>query len=346
MKRTNGLERGYLVKHPASGVDIEWLVTDQLGTPRMIADQTGALSGVKRHDYLPFGEELYAGISGRTTQQGYTGDSLRQKFTQYERDNETNLDFAESRYYSSLMGRFTSPDESFADQEEDDPQSWNLYTYVRNNPLRFIDSTGEGHIDPKTGIYVGDKDGECEDGLCWDEKNQAWVDNVPVNGGTVHETYDQTSSTPLIAGGVLAWNFSPPPVKLATAGMGVLIGVAALAAYFDRDMLHLPAPFVGPFTIVNPTKIDIVGPLPPPVSSKNKSRDNKRKADGLITAAAVELGKLMSDPPGPGGPGDHHKEEIKAMLDRAKRLVERFVGKSKADRLKKIDEIDKAVGRH
>jgi len=263
MKRTNGLERGYLVKQPASGVDIEWLVTAQLGTPRMIADQTGALSGVKRHDYLPFGEELYAGISGRTTQQGYTGDSLRQKFTQYERDNETNLDFAESRYYSSLMGRFTSPDESFADQEEDDPQSWNLYTYVRNNPLRFIDSTGEGHIDPKTGIYVGDKDGECEDGLCWDEKNQAWVDNVPVNGGTVHETYDQTSSTPLIAGGVLAWNFSPPPVKLATAGMGVLIGVAALAAYFDRDMLHLPAPFVGPFTIVNPTKIDIVGPLPP-----------------------------------------------------------------------------------
>jgi hypothetical protein len=30
---------------------LNWLVTDQLGTPRMIFDQTGSLAGVKRHDY-------------------------------------------------------------------------------------------------------------------------------------------------------------------------------------------------------------------------------------------------------------------------------------------------------
>ena len=29
-----------------------WLVADQLGTPRMVVDKTGALSNVKRHDYL------------------------------------------------------------------------------------------------------------------------------------------------------------------------------------------------------------------------------------------------------------------------------------------------------
>ncbi len=40
---------------------INWLVADHLGTPRMIADQTGSLAGIKRHDYLPFGEELFAG---------------------------------------------------------------------------------------------------------------------------------------------------------------------------------------------------------------------------------------------------------------------------------------------
>ena len=41
-----------------SSVDLRWMITDQLGTPRMILDQSGSLANVSRHDYLPFGEEL------------------------------------------------------------------------------------------------------------------------------------------------------------------------------------------------------------------------------------------------------------------------------------------------
>jgi len=56
-------------------------VSDQLGTPRMIFDQSGSLATVSRHDYLPFGEELFAGTGGRTTAQGYSAsDGVRQKF--------------------------------------------------------------------------------------------------------------------------------------------------------------------------------------------------------------------------------------------------------------------------
>jgi len=33
----------------------------------MIAERTGSLAGIKRHDYLPFGEELYMNTGGRTT---------------------------------------------------------------------------------------------------------------------------------------------------------------------------------------------------------------------------------------------------------------------------------------
>lgn len=75
----------------------------------------------------------------------------------------------------------------------------------------------------------------------------------------------------------------------------------------------------------------------------SQSKDNKKKADGLIAAAATELGKLMSDLPGPGGPGDHHKKEIKAILDRARRLAERLTGKNTTDRIKQIEEIEKAA---
>ena len=126
-----------------TGVDIRWLVTDQLGTARIVLDQSGLLTAVSRHDYLPFGEELNAGVGGRTTGQGYTGtDGLRQQFTVYERDVETSLDYAQARYYASKHGRFTTPDRPFADQSTVNAQSWNLYIYVRNNPLVMIDPTG------------------------------------------------------------------------------------------------------------------------------------------------------------------------------------------------------------
>jgi hypothetical protein len=47
---------------------------------------------------------------------------------------------------SSAQGRFTSPDEPLADQSAGDPQSWNLYSYVRNNPLKNIDPSGQDCI--------------------------------------------------------------------------------------------------------------------------------------------------------------------------------------------------------
>lgn len=40
------------------------------------------------------------------------------------------------------MGRFTTSDLPFADQHANDPQSWNLYAYGRNNPLKYVDRTG------------------------------------------------------------------------------------------------------------------------------------------------------------------------------------------------------------
>ena len=80
----------------ATTVTLNWLVADQLGTPRMIFDKSGNLSATRRHDYLPFGEELIVGQGARTAALGYTGDAMRQKFTQYERDIETGLDFAKA----------------------------------------------------------------------------------------------------------------------------------------------------------------------------------------------------------------------------------------------------------
>ncbi|HEX8293586.1 MAG TPA: RHS repeat-associated core domain-containing protein, partial [Pyrinomonadaceae bacterium] len=127
-----------------AATDVRWLVTDHLGTPRMVVDRTGSLGGVSRHDYIPFGEELFAGVGGRATTQGYTAvDNTRQKFTGKERDGETGLDYFGARYFSSSQGRFLGADDFSKDSHIGDPQSWNKYCYVRNNPLKLVDPTGE-----------------------------------------------------------------------------------------------------------------------------------------------------------------------------------------------------------
>jgi RHS repeat-associated protein len=132
-----------------SSAAINWLISDHLGTPRMVFDQSGTLANVKRHDYLPFGEELFAGTGGRTVAQGYVADGVRQQFTSKERDVETGLDYFGTRYFASTQGRFTSADPLFASGRTWAPQSWNRYSYVLNNPLRLIDPTGLADEDPQ-----------------------------------------------------------------------------------------------------------------------------------------------------------------------------------------------------
>ena len=54
------------------------------------------------------------------------------------------MDYFYARYYNAAEGRFLSADVPLLDQYPSDPQSWNLYGYVRNNPLINVDSTGHG----------------------------------------------------------------------------------------------------------------------------------------------------------------------------------------------------------
>lgn len=122
--------------------DLQWLVTDQLGTPRMVIDRTGSLAGVKRHDYFPFGDEAPGDANWRVPARGYVGDNVRQKFTGHERDYETGLDYAKARYYSPAQGRFTSPDPLLTSGRPGNPQTWNRYSYCGNNPLICSDPTG------------------------------------------------------------------------------------------------------------------------------------------------------------------------------------------------------------
>jgi RHS repeat-associated protein len=134
------------------GSDLYFAINDWLGTKRA---EMGTLSPSCLSSYfsLPFGNTPLP-PSGNCSV-----DATEHHFTGKERDTESGNDYFGARYYASSMGRFMSPD--WAAQEEpvpyanlDDPQSLNLYAYVRNNPLTRNDPDG----------HDGEGEGEGQDG--------------------------------------------------------------------------------------------------------------------------------------------------------------------------------------
>ncbi|MGA7342359.1 MAG: RHS repeat-associated core domain-containing protein, partial [Terracidiphilus sp.] len=124
-----------------------YVTVDHLGSTRMLTDASGTPQA--RYDYLPFGSEILAGTDGRTTAMGYqsTPDQTNPKFTGQQRDPETSgpgysLDWFNARYLSGAQGRFQSVDPANAGANSADPQTWNGYAYVGNNPLSYTDPSG------------------------------------------------------------------------------------------------------------------------------------------------------------------------------------------------------------
>ncbi|MFY9561302.1 MAG: RHS repeat-associated core domain-containing protein [Terriglobales bacterium] len=81
--------------------------------------------------HLPFGETWYE-----------TGISVKQKFTSYERDTESGLDYAMFRYDSSRLGRFMTADLLAGSVAH--PPSLDRYPYVGDDPVNFVDPLGLG----------------------------------------------------------------------------------------------------------------------------------------------------------------------------------------------------------
>ncbi|MES2394026.1 MAG: RHS repeat-associated core domain-containing protein [Acidobacteriota bacterium] len=132
-----------------SAQTVSYYLADQVGTTQM--ELTDGGWPVWQGYFTPFGQEIVNGgeqiVPGTVTADGTTN---RYKFTGKERDAESGLDYFGARYYASNMGRWMSPDWSAKEEpvpyaKLDDPQSLNLYGYVRNNPLGSVDL--DGHQD-------------------------------------------------------------------------------------------------------------------------------------------------------------------------------------------------------
>ncbi len=135
----------YTTAAPPENPTTRYTATDMLGSPRVITDSEGYV--IARRDFKPFGEEITNNTGERTTAAKYgVADNLKQKFTTYQRDDESGLDFAEARMYENRHGRFTAVDPLPASGKSANPQTFNRFVYCLNSPLILIDPDGESHI--------------------------------------------------------------------------------------------------------------------------------------------------------------------------------------------------------
>jgi RHS repeat-associated protein len=124
---------------------IRYVFSDLLGSARALMNNSGVNSStvVARHDYLPYGEEIWAGSGLRSSTQGFGAiDNTSRRYAMTDRDNTTGLDHTDWREYDNFAGRFTSPDPYGGSGTTDNPQSFNRYTYTMNDPVNGVDPTG------------------------------------------------------------------------------------------------------------------------------------------------------------------------------------------------------------
>jgi RHS repeat-associated protein len=151
----------------------------------VITDQNG--NAVSRHDFLPFGEEL--ATSNRTAALDYgVADNVMHRYTGQQRDLEgPGLDFFHARYFQGAQGRFTSADPIGGTALHiQNPQRWDMYAYVVNNPLAYLDPDGRDAIAVKFG-NLADGFGHAGVASVGRDGTGTFADFGPQHGGQAHD---------------------------------------------------------------------------------------------------------------------------------------------------------------
>ncbi len=131
--------RSHLVAFRRGGT-LHWVGSDHLGgTIRVLDSSFAAVDGMR---YEPYGEDRDSGDSLNTDR----------KFTGQTEDESVGLYWYASRAYDPDAGRFCTPDPIVP--APGNPQSLNRYSYVYNNPLKYVDKTGNVPEAPPGGPWI------------------------------------------------------------------------------------------------------------------------------------------------------------------------------------------------
>jgi len=175
-----------------------WQYKDHLGNVRLsyAQDSAGALEIVDRNDFYPFGMNFVGYYSVFDAQ----GSLFNYKYNGKELQETGMYDYG-ARFYMPDIGRWGVPDilaETF--------RKWSPYTYVYDNPMRFVDPTGMFGEDPKkpdpNKIYKG---GEIQEVVITKEI-------TPVKGQVAGTSFEMPSNC-LICNTSSTFSINLPPPR-------------------------------------------------------------------------------------------------------------------------------------
>jgi len=211
---------------------------------RVSTDSSG--NTVRTFGHFPFGEVWYE-----------TGTASKWKFTSYERDSESQNDYAMARFYVNRLGRFSSPDPLAGSVA--DPESLNRYAYVLNDPPNLADPTGAGPF------CLLDENGNCHGG-----------------GGGGSCTIDGFAADCGMASALLAADAAvelPPGVTQSGFINGHFYYLTATSDedgnYLDYNYFGLSAAQIEILGL--PTEIDLTSVLGLATSANGAAKDNEKK---------------------------------------------------------------------
>ncbi len=267
-----------------AGTSVLYFHGNHLGSTHVVTDGAGAK--VEEIHYYPYGATY--------SDTGAVG--VTRKYTGQEFDPESGLYYYGARYYDPVLGRFISADSLGARLGQ--PQSFNRYSYVLNNPLRYTDPTGHVECEGFWGCTKAYASAAWEGVKSW--ASNAWDTVTGWFGG------GSGSGTGTSVGSGVGDGWSGAPRGGNTGGSsrgstGFLGGEnlwtpGSWAAYIvsDEGMASLPR-------VAQSVELDSVSVLP----LRNPNSLNARAATrdippGAIVNLIVERGNPVD--PGPGHP--------------------------------------------
>jgi RHS repeat-associated protein len=160
----------------------EYMLKDHLGNTRVLFDQNGAVK--ETSDYYPFG--LQVARSGNTV----PSPENRYKYNGKELQTELGLNQYDygARFYDPVIGRWNT-----VDPLAEEMRRYSPYTYVYNNPLRFIDPDGmkgtSTHTDEDGNVLAVFDDGDL--GVYKHDKN---ADGSSVTKAQINKRHSKSTS--------------------------------------------------------------------------------------------------------------------------------------------------------
>lgn len=128
---------GVLVQNVVGGIAANrYLFQDHQGSVVKATNEAGTV--LEGSGFNAFGERRVNGSATALTTTGLS--STNRGYTGHEMLDGLDVIHMNGRIYDPTLGRFLQPDPVI--QAPDNPQNWNAYTYVFNNPHRYTDPTG------------------------------------------------------------------------------------------------------------------------------------------------------------------------------------------------------------